>query len=1570
MAEQTQNPAIDTQIFTEGMVKDMAASFTRKGTWSHARNATNNNHNGEVGTLGNEQANKLCAEAPYPIIEIAYMTDAKWVVFSTDDISSEIGIFDEAVSSYSTVINQTCLGFKQSNLITAEVKRNFDCSYSVYWSDPGNKDRMMNLTRPPYLKVAGSANIDNCTVKYTDQIDCSVLAISRTIKSPAIRLKKGTGAGSLLNGSYQAVIAYTINGIRSSDPSTPSNVQSVFSHQNLSGSLELIIDEIDTEFDEFELIIISNVNRQAQAKRFGVYSTRQHTIVIDYIDQTLPTIPLDNITNRTVSYDKSDSMVNVNNYLLRIGVRTKSDFNYQPQANEIDINWVAVEVPADYYYKGGNMTSYMRDEVQPFTIRWVDTAGKRSADYNLVGRASEATDTINATGDDVYEMDDSTPVIQQEWEVNNTARILSIEQYDIPEGRVVAEGSMAYWESSESYPQKPAVWGNLCGQKIRHSKFPDNALVPHMSNNGTKIVLLGVKFSGITHPLDMEGTPIPDIIGYEILKANRDGNKTIIAKGIINNAAEYTIPDGVTDKKGLYSNYPFNDLRTDPFLSKEIVQGGCGGKGYQEMGTFRKDVFTFHSPETQFRNPFLSSSELKIYGEMSGTVTGGFESVYKHPKHKLIRDFALVVSGLIGVGAGMLAIKGKRTNTIVGATAVNLGLVGVTSSVPAGAGALAAYNATMAALDTAESVAKFDITGVAAGLIRKAKLTVGSSLGAVPGTFGAHATDTIENTAASELPLPLKILNGVVLFSFYFAQGTEASLRIIRNLIPFQQYAVQYNSHGFYDRITPVKKGSTRRKITDASYLEPHLQEFTNKYRVNNLFRSREVIIEVSKDLQNPVMVDNSRQSIGDLQTWADPFKKFKSNTSAFYTALKIPMKNQFGQIDSMRLLPVSIKVEPTVPVKTTKFTSSVMFGGDIYINRYTEKNTFFYFNDWMHDLVDGTEWNYNNHYNIPNPRYWINTNEYDVSQLTSALSRLNFSEDALPNDLAHLDRSTGDCKSKVSFIIKNGYFYLFNSGVRDFFVESEINLAQRDHDDLDSQRHYDAQNYTDLSSLFRSNVIKAGNHFKYDYSLSISKLLLNTASWGSVLPRDYDPFNQHCFTYYPNRVIYSLQQQDELKKDNWLVYLANNYKDFGSKITTVKPVNRTGALILFENDSPIMFQGVDSLQTEGGIKVQLGDGGLFAQQAESLSNSNRSYEYGSCQHVRAVESTPAGLFWMSANQGKIFTYGQGLSDISTGLKWWFAQYMPMFLLKDFPNFEIKDNPLVGVSTQTIYDNTNDILYLCKKDYELKSEFKELVTYRGANNFEYVGNLFKLGDTEFFNNASWTISYDVKQKIWVSYHDWHPDFLVPAKNHFLSVKGNAIWKHNQRCDLYCNFYGVDYPFEVEYNQGTGQDVATTRSLEYQLECFKYFNDCRDAHNILDENFDRLIMYNIEQISGLIKLAIKPKNSQVSIIKQTQSESEALSMFCSKEENKYRINGINDMTRDRGEFSGFERQTWITEPNGYIKAINPININYNKSILKRKKMRHYSNKIFLKKNVCGSSKFLLKIVNTKLQTSER
>jgi hypothetical protein len=562
------------------------------------------------------------------------------------------------------------------------------------------------------------------------------------------------------------------------------------------------------------------------------------------------------------------------------------------------------------------------------------------------------------------------------------------------------------------------------------------------------------------------------------------------------------------------------------------------------------------------------------------------------------------------------------------------------------------------------------------------------------------------------------------------------------------------------------------------------------------------------------------------------------------------------------------------------------------------------------------------------------------------------------------------DCSTLTGFISnsfkfnKNGWFYLFNSGVRDFFVESEINLAQRDYGDIEAERFYNPIQGGDTKDLFNTNIIKSGNYYKYDQSLSIARLFINYSSWAQTQGIDYNPYDaETCFVYQPTRVIYSLPAQYEGLADGWKVFLPNNYYDFNNVVTCIKPVNKSGAMIFFDAASPVQFQGTDQLQTSLGTKLTIGDGGLFSQPLQQVINVDLSHEYGSCQNRLSVINTPAGLYWISQNQGKIFSMADGLTEISNiNMKWWFAQYLPYRLTKDFPGFELLDNPLIGIGCQSVYDNENGLLYFSKKDYALKRDIDETVAYVGGNVFnvlsgEEVLTTVELGNPEspwdlYFDDCSWTVSFDPKTKNWLSYHDWHQTLSIPGKNTFMSVSPfdlKSIWIHNRRCDLYCNYYGEYFPFEVEFTVNSGQTVNSLRSVEYIMEAYKYAPNCYDRFHSLDYNFDEAVIYNTEQVSGLLKLSLTPRQNPTLMLQYPIINPTNINSLFAKVENKYRFNQFWDITADRGEYNPLvERPIWDTEPNGYVRFLNPFNLNYNKDPFQRKKFRHYTVSILLRK----------------------
>jgi hypothetical protein len=447
-----------------------------------------------------------------------------------------------------------------------------------------------------------------------------------------------------------------------------------------------------------------------------------------------------------------------------------------------------------------------------------------------------------------------------------------------------------------------------------------------------------------------------------------------------------------------------------------------------------------------------------------------------------------------------------------------------------------------------------------------------------------------------------------------------------------------------------------------------------------------------------------------------------------------------------------------------------------------------------------------------------------------------------------------------------------------------------------------------------------------------------------------------------------------EQKVDNWKIYLPLNYHDFSmadfGQLTAMKPIDNQQIMFLFDKSSPYVTVGRDQLQIDGsGKKVTLGDGGLFERDPRPITYTDT--HYGNSQSKWAFNVTPYGIFYPSQRQGNVFNYSGKLNDISdNGMHFWFQNHLPSRLMELFPNFNLADNPVIGTSLQSAFDATNKVYYLSKKDYVqigtgLTYDENEKVFKLGTRTVEF-------GDPRYFEDASWTISFDPKTNSFISFHDWHPDWMLQSEKIFFTTKGTGIWKHNDRHDSFCNFYGVDYPFEIEYLVNNGQNVEILKSLEYFLEIGKYFNEGRDFHQILDGNFDEAVVSNNEQSSGLLKLFLRSKNNltQHFNFPRFDSVNEWTNVLYDKEEQKHRLDMFTDIVKDRGEFTLNNYPLWISKSNGYVKDVNNRALNFAKPVQHQKKFRGLWHKILLRKLVSDDKKMIFKFANAKETVSFR
>lgn len=1523
-----------------GLIIDLNSSIVSQEQYSHARNVVRNSKEGDLGTIGNEPSNLHCFDAPGKIVGTIPLPENDILIFSTNGgNSSEIGIANDTTCSYRTLNTIDCLNFSPDYPITGVAKKDFQKGVIVTFTDKFNPVRRIELK----------------TIE--DVTNCDDILLFKKIQHPCIEVKKGQ-VGNMPNGTYSVAIAYVVDNQIFSDWYALTNRVSLYSEVG-ANSLDITISNLDTEFDQFALLVVGNyidpVTKGVTklAKQVGIYSTRVKSVsVTDFLNTTFEDVQLSNLLIQKKTWQKAGIISSNANYLLIADLVGRPEENYQLKAMSIESEYVVEQVPANYYENDGEDVSYYRDENYDFYIQGVYNTGELTDKFYIPGRRPEPSDLASVASADVYELDqqfaDCEPKAKiPRWQVENTAGKPVPYNNEFACGRrIYARGRMGVFLSTELLPESEELFGDRAGTRIAYHKMPDECKVPRYSviDGVTYINILGVRFKNIPR------FDNPDIIGYKITRSDRKGgNGTVVARGLMTNTRSYV--DSTFNQTVYYANYPVNDLSPDEFLSStQTAFRNNRETNFTPLTDFFQDKFNFYSPHTSFEPKYSLGPEFKVEAEEIADVTGQFELVFNHPRQKLMNQFSFWISAAVGFIETALILIGKsqniqRKDNVISALGVSAGTAQI-------------YTAEKTyPINTVADLISLDIVGYIQSKVLALDATAISSIGAI-----------LTVIASLGLKVPYSILSGI--------KAADETLDIIRNFTGYTDYVYQYNATALFNRSVCMPEGQKRRRVlTSPTYL-PSTVVGVDGNIFNNLNRERSVFIELNKPIQVPRTVDNTRQTASGFGICDDITRKTISTGSAYYVTSKAINPNQYGSLGSSS--PVSMhSCVLSFNESDTITESPILYGGDCVITRFTFQKRMQFFSQNLAGtdpitnarFLDGTEYDYRKYRNIGYPRFWIDSTKYDFSELLSG-NVVNFTRFSRTTTSKHnLDCKSGDRRSIVR--IDDAYMYLSNNAGIDFFVEADYNVDYREKQ-LNDQPYFSKKN-RNVSDIFRADRLQFEEEFNISRAYSD---LYTTEIYAPIQRPDFDPADP-VPTDQPNSVIYSLPSFNLQSVDNWQYFLPANYfsfreSDFGS-LTGIHKLDQDRIIFLFSRSSPYISMGRDFLELEGsGRKVTIGDGGLFAQDPREVMPTDNNY--GASNSRYAFSNTHLGRYYPSERQGRILNFTESLDDIARqGISYWCKNYMPIALYNYFPSYPKVENPINGVGYLTAFDSFYETIYITKRDFSPRREFSADITYDEENKiFRYKNNIISLRDPNYFNDISWTLSYSPLDKAFVSWHDWHPDWTVQRDNHFLTVKGNGVWKHNERTDSFCNFYNIDFPFEIEFISNAGQNVEVYRSLEYLLEVYKYKNFGRDRFHVHHENFSHLIVHNTEQISPLLQLNYMNPNPELNLLYPQKDPTTAVTwnILYSKEENKYRINQFWDAVNDRGEFTNAEVHLFPTDESGYKQVVNPLAIDIDKPEEYRKKFRHYFTKFRLIKNISGANKFICKLFNIKRLLSIR
>jgi hypothetical protein len=1584
-----------------GMNLGAVISQVKPGQVTYALNAVVSAADGNSITYQNEPANTLCFNLPtgytvigrLPIIE--KNLTVYWLVNETTG-DSEIGVATNCV--YTPKINSKCLNFSMDDPILKAVHRVTSCSTEVYWPSKRNPRRYIDLDNLPYTEVIQGTGENPCDVVRTPEVDCNKLSVQPNFSIPLIDYKAVESEGTLLAGTYQFAFQYSNSlgeGYTSYYSITnpipiydPFRVTGDFNYP-VGKSIVAEITSIDTTgiFDYFNIAVIKTVNNISSVDIVGTFQIQSSIHKVVYTGQSKSGIQvsIDDIFEKFPTYDTAGDVTSLQDILVWADMTTTERISYQSIASQITPEWVSWKLPkskkqyADEI-NAADLRGYMRDEVYALDIVFLLKNGHQTDRFSLIGRSPTAQDLqLVDNHDSNFEQeicDDPEP--KPYWKVYNTASVSGIDPAFDPNDECYQGpyqyGKFAYWESTDTYPCNSEVWGTLQGQPIRHFKFPDSAVSPHHDNEGN-IYPLGIRVNvrqiyDLIRASSLTQEQKEAIEGFKIVRGNRANNKSVIAKGLLFNVGEYT-------KKGstyFYPNYPFNDLREDPFISAD-----SNDRASTDIYISLEEQQNSAGSETTLYDSLIPAESWKEVGDIiTATYNGRFAGGNSKKTLRVYFDNGQIYnSGLLnvdGTNTFILSLQLRRSPDgridminklqIFGAAPTTT----TTSNSLNNVNFLAVHHIKL----TAESVdfgnpstaASGDITGTSAEVTYKAAPGSASGSNLLNGfdsegsrqRFTFHSPDTafyqpfpgnilkletveygstnshfveVKKHAKYAFPsLQSYIVSLGVGVAVGFASGTyglstnpfsgtaaftafNIMQDIIFRLLPKRSMSYQFNSVGNYTTTKPIvnNTGNKIRRLDIATYLPSGMQGVGDTHIINNYQRESSIYLRTTHTLPDPhsivgVPEDNSRFTLGDVSCQDQMYTR---SISAYYSSIKNIAPDQYGQIYSYQAVDTGFQYKIDITKEFTGSATADVFGGDTFINKFAFKRKLPFFLDNRVNFPDGADVFYDELGNIGYPKYWFST---DVRRGDGG----NFNI----GSLFGVKVNNFDC-SNNAFFYDAGKIYLFAYGIVNFFVESQVNVDLRQAYNITEGDFYPRVGTDIPDDWLQESFVPIAFDNTYTYNKTFSKQ--NSENVFTTLPVDFIP-GQLCKESLPNRAIYSERQQDVInyKRNNWLIYRPVSYFDFPlnfGKLISVDGIETRQLLARFE-DKTLLYNALLTAQSSI-ADVYLGQQ-IFNSNVPPVDFAETDTGYAGTQNKMLIK-TEYGHVTVDAKRGQILLFG-GRNPIDLGgeeMTLYFTRNLSFKILESFPDYPI-DNNFKGVGIHGVYDTYYDRIIITKLDYKL---INPNVIYNAQNGkFTLDGIEVQLSDSRYFCNTSFTVSYNLLTRSWISFHTYLPVFYVPDIKKFYSSMGDSVWVHNTVLDTYNTFYGTVKPYILEY-------PLAFKFQDEILQCIKDFtkvNKVTDIQTFVQTDnvfFNKVMVYNDQQHSGVRNLLPKPKNNMASYLQYPRINSDSVDILFVKSNNFYNYNGFWDVVKDQ------EQPIWgpACESLSIDKVLNLNNLQY-------------------------------------------
>jgi hypothetical protein len=498
----------------------------------------------------------------------------------------------------------------------------------------------------------------------------------------------------------------------------------------------------------------------------------------------------------------------------------------------------------------------------------------------------------------------------------------------------------------------------------------------------------------------------------------------------------------------------------------------------------------------------------------------------------------------------------------------------------------------------------------------------------------------------------------------------------------------------------------------------------------------------------------------------------------------------------------------------------------------------------------------------------------------------------SLPITVATISQSVKDNLGNDVYL--SGKYIHSMYGISSFLVESNYNLDYRYGENNKAKDFY--PHVGDIIEWTQQTHVPISEDNYYFYNKDYSKQ--NVENLGTILNNDFKQSKEDCKVSHPNRTINSLQDNDQNDRfDGNLIFLANNYNEApksAGKLKLVKGLDNSRILILQENGYSIANSYIS--QQTNIAQSTVGTNTLF-NKTLPVQYLKTDLGFGGTQ-TSAYVATEFGSFWVDNVRGHILNLTDNVQNIvQPEDQWWFKENLPFKILQDFPEVDI-DNNYKYFGNCIVYDARFKKIIFTKRDAQLKEEWRGFVEYQGDLFYDKVNKKHILPtDETYFCNKSFTISYSPLYKDFISFHSFTPNYYSPNQNYYSSGinysttqddSENGLWNHNLTNKSFQVYYGKLYPYIQEYSVASKAQNKVLNNVESITE-FRRFQDNLSSAMVLGKFFNKALIYNQNQTTGLLELVNKDKNNLFQVTQYPKQKPNSREILTENIENIYRFN---------------------------------------------------------------------------------